>query len=170
MHHREGSRGMGRLGALLASASSILVFTLPIPAAADEISPPGYGHFSVQLTGKEVPGGGDPDGQGYARLGLDPENETACFDVRWRRVDGTVTELHLHAAPRGNEGPRWIDFFNGKHFAGARNTVSGCVHVDGGRGMSPRDKIRAVIENPSGFYLNLHSTKSEDGAIRGQLG
>jgi hypothetical protein len=38
------------------------------------------------------------------------------------------------------------------------------------RGDTPRDKIKAVIEDPSGFYLNVHSTAFEDETIRGQLG
>ncbi|MGH3823332.1 MAG: CHRD domain-containing protein [Pseudonocardiaceae bacterium] len=139
-------------------------------AAAGEDGRPGYGYFSVQLTGREVPGGGDSDGQGYVRLDLDPEHETACFVTKWRRVNGAVTAFRLHAGHRGSVGPRRIDFFNGKHFDGRQNTVTGCVHVDGSPGMSSREKIEAVIRNPSGFYLSLHSTEFEDGAIRGQLG
>ena len=170
MHHRQGTRRNRRVAACLAFISSILVLTLPTPAAADEAGPEGYGYFSVQLTGHDVPHGGDPEGQGYARLDLDPQHQTACFDIKWKRLDGAVTAFHLHAAPRGSEGPRWIDFFNDKHIAGARNTVSGCVQVNASHGMTPRDKIQAVIQNPSGFYLNVHSTKYEHGAIRGQLG
>jgi hypothetical protein len=37
-----------------------------------------------------------------------------------------------------------------------------CVH-------SSRDKIDEVLDNPSEFYLNLHTTAHKDGAIRGQL-
>ena len=170
MHHRGGARTIGRIGACLVLVSSVLGVVLPTAAAAGEEGPPGYGYFSVQLSGREVPGEGDSDGQGHARLDLDPEHETACFVASWRRVDGAVTAFHLHAGHRGSEGPPWIDFFNGKHFDGGRNTVTGCVHVDGSHGMSPRDKIQAVIHDPSGFYLNLHSTECKDGAIRGQLG
>jgi hypothetical protein len=170
MPQREGTGRIGRVGAWLAFISSILILTVPIPAAADEAAPPGYGYFSVHLTGSHVPGGGDSHGQGHARLDLDPEHETACFALTWKKLDGTVTAFRLHAAPPGQEGSPWIDFFNDKHFAGSRNTVSGCVHVDGSHGMSPRDKIQAAIHDPSNFYLNVHSTELPNGAIRGQLG
>ncbi|MDQ3899015.1 MAG: CHRD domain-containing protein [Actinomycetota bacterium] len=146
----------------------MFVFVFPSPVA--QAGTAGYGYFSVQLTGHEVPGGGDPTGQGLARLDLDPEHELACFVIPWRKLDGAVTDLRLYAAPRGREGPQWIDFFADQQFPGAENTVSGCVHVSGSHGMSSQDKIQTVIHDPSGFYLNMHSTEFPKGAIRGQLG
>jgi hypothetical protein len=140
------------------------------PVAADEGGPAGYGYFVVQLTGKQIAGGGDSHGQGYARLDFDPEHETACFDIRWQGIDGAVTAAHIHAGHRGSNGPVWIDFFNDKHVHGAQNTVYGCVHVNGSHGLSPRNKVQAVIGDPSNFYLNVHSTEFPTGAIRGQLG
>lgn len=169
MQYRGGARRIGYIGACLALVSSILGIALPTVALAGEEGPPGYGYFSVQLTGRQVPGGGDSDGQGQVRLDLDPEHETACFASKWRGIDGAVTSLRLHAGRRGGEGPGRIDLFNGKHFDGGRNTVTGCVQVEGSHGMSPRDKIQAVLRNPSSFYLNLNSTEFEYGSIRGQL-
>ncbi len=168
MHYRDGTRGRRRLGLCLAFVSSMFVFVFPSPVA--QAGTAGYGYFSVQLTGHEVPGGGDPTGQGLARLDLDPEHELACFVIPWRKLDGAVTDLRLYAAPRGREGPQWIDFFADQQFPGAENTVSGCVHVSGSHGMSSQDKIQTVIHDPSGFYLNMHSTEFPKGAIRGQLG
>lgn len=164
MQHREGIRKMGRVGACLAFVSSILVFAGPASAAAAVATAheEGYGQFSVRLTGDELRDDGDPDGWGSARLDLDPEHETACYVITWNELDGAVTSLHLHAAPRRNDGPHWIEFFNGQHFDGKSDTVSNCVR-------SSRAKILDVIKNPSGFYLNLHTTAHEPGAIRGQL-
>jgi hypothetical protein len=170
MQHRKGLRRMRRVGTCLAFILSVLALAVATPAAADEAGPVRYGYFSIQLTGREIPGPGDTNGQGEARINLDLEHEMACFDITWRRIDGAVTALHLHAGHRGSQGPHWIDFFNDKHFPGTQNTVSGCVHVQGSHGMSPRDKIQAVIHDPSSFYLNVHSTERPDGAIRGQLG
>jgi hypothetical protein len=42
--------------------------------------------------------------------------------------------------------------------------------VDASHGMSPRDKIQAVIHDPANFSVNVHSTEFPNGAIRGQLG
>ncbi|MDQ3764300.1 MAG: CHRD domain-containing protein [Actinomycetota bacterium] len=156
---------MERFGVCLAFVSAILVLAGPTSAAAHVGSSayqPRDGHFSVQLTGRDVRGGGDPDGQGSARLNLDAQQETACYTVTWSGLRGDVTAFHLHVADRGSEGPHWIDFFNDQRFPGSHNEASGCVPAT-------RDKIRAVIENPSAYYLNVHSTAFEKGALRGQL-
>jgi hypothetical protein len=70
MHYLDGTRGRRRLGVCLAFVSSMFVFVFPSPMA--QASSAGYGYFSVQLTGHEVAGGGDPTGQGLMRLDLDP--------------------------------------------------------------------------------------------------
>lgn len=158
----KGTRAMGRVGACLVAASSILVFTGPA-STAHEVRPAYQaGNFSVELTGEAVPGGGDPDGQGSATLDLNPQREEACFTITWSRLRGEVTALHLHVAAPGSEGPHWIDFFNDQRFPGAQNMTSGCVPT-------PRDKIDAVISRPTDYYVNVHSTAFEKGAIRGQL-
>lgn len=162
---QHSTRRMGQVGVCLAFASSILVVAGPSSAATSEINPadqPKEGQFSVQLSGREVPGGGDPDGQGSARISLDTAQEMACFTISWSALDGEVTALHLHVAAPGSEGPHWIDFFNEQHFPGSLTDGSGCVSTS-------RDKIQAVKDNPAAYYLNLHSTAHQKGAIRGQL-
>jgi hypothetical protein len=166
MRCKKGTRTIGRVGVCLAFVSSILVFAGPA-SAAEEVATGhehehGHAPFSVYLTGEEVRDGGDHEGSGVARLDFDPENERVCYVITWRRLEGEVTALHLHASPRRSDGPHWIDFFNNKHFDGEQNTVASCVHSD-------RWKIRAVINEPSDFYLMVHTTAHEEGAIRGQL-
>ncbi len=165
MLRSKGVRGMGHVGASLAFASSMLMLAGPIPALAHEVNrvhQDSNGHFSVQLTAQESVNGGDRDGQGFARLDLDPQQGKACYEITWKNLDGMVTAFHLHAGRRGSEGPHWIDFFNDKNLAGEQ-TVSDCV-------TSTREKIEAVINDPSGYYLQVHTTAFEKGAIRGQLG
>ncbi|MGH3854180.1 MAG: CHRD domain-containing protein [Pseudonocardiaceae bacterium] len=137
----------------------------PASAAAHASSPAdplGNGHFSIQLTGSEVLGGGDPDGRGAVTLDLDRNKRQVCFSIAWTRLRGVVTALHLNGAARGVEGPHWIDFFDKQSFPGARSMASGCI-------ASSQDKIDAVISNPAGYYFNVDSTTYSKGAIRGQL-
>jgi len=163
--HKKDTRTIGRVGVCLAFVSSSLVFagsasaTTEIATAYDH----GHGQFSVYLTGDEVRDRGDRAGRGVARLDFDPENERVCYIITWGRLDGAVTDFHLHASPRRSDGPIWINFFNNEHFDGDRNTVANCVH-------SARWKIRAVIDEPPDYYLMVHTTVHEAGAIRGQLG
>lgn len=157
-------RKLGQAGACLAFASSILVFAGPA-ASADEVTT-GYHHghaqFLVELSGHELEDGGDHDGRGTVALDFDVDNERVCYYVKWNRLEGAVTAFHLHHAPRHEDGGHWIDFFNDKHFDGDGETVADCVH-------SSRDKIYEVLDDPSDFYLNLHTTAHKSGAIRGQL-
>lgn len=163
LHHSGGARAVGQIGLCFASVSSFVVLVGPASAAAHEVSHAYQdrdGKFTVALSGREVPGGGDPVGQGSAQLNL--QQQTACFTINWKGLQGEVTALHLHAAASGSEGPHWIDFFNGQHFPGAQSESSGCVPTT-------QDKIHAVIDNPTAYYLNAHSTAFPKGAIRGQL-
>ncbi|MBV8539841.1 MAG: CHRD domain-containing protein [Pseudonocardiales bacterium] len=166
MRYKKGARTIGRVGACLAFASSALVFAGPASASAEVATAHEYeyGHnqFSIYLTGDEVRDGGDRGGRGFARLDFDPENERVCYAVRWRRLEGEVTAFHLHVSPRHHDGPVWINFFNHERYPGEGDTVLDCVHSD-------REKIRAVIDDPSDYYLMVHTTAHDDGAIRGQL-
>lgn len=155
----------GRFGTCLAFASSLLVAAAaPSTASAqDNAQQQGPGHFTIQLTPGEVSTGGNPGGSGSARLDLDEAGETACYFVAWKDLAGDVTAAHLHLGPRGQDGAHAIDFFNGQHFAGGQSNASGCVPT-------ARDKIQAIIANPAGYYINVHTTEFTTGAIRGQLG
>ena len=145
------------------------------------------GNVSFELSGREVPGGGDPTGRALAGLRLDPGAETVCLRANWRDVAGEVTAIHVHRAPAGETGPHHIDLLDGEHLAGRANRVEFCVQVGGGGGQthahaagdhatgdhaatsSPADRIQEVVDNPGDFYLNIHSTEFPKGALRGQL-
>jgi hypothetical protein len=164
MQFKKSTRMVGRIGVCLAFVSSVLVFAGPASAAEEVPTAYGQGHeqFSLYLTGSEVRDGGDRDGSAFARLDFDPDNERVCYAIMWHRLEGAVTAFHLHESPRYHDGQHWIDFFNNAHFDGDRKTVYDCIR-------SPRWKVRAVIEHPSDFYLMVHTTAHEAGAIRGQL-
>lgn len=170
-----------RAVALLALASLLVGVAVVSPATAERgkghsmqgDSPNGHNRsLSFRLTSAEVPTGGDPDGRGGAQLTLHPKKEKVCFDVEWSRLDGAVTAMHIHKAPTGATGPHHIELFNDERFVGDSNRVAACVQVeDGGHGSAEtaREKILAVVRDPQGYYLNVHSSAFPAGAIRGQL-
>jgi hypothetical protein len=120
--------------------------------------------LSTTLTGaEEAPGPGDPNATGQADLRLNQGQSRVCFDISWADVDGTVFAGHIHVAPPGSPGPIVVPLFEGS-FAGT-DSISDCVEdVD-------RDLIKAIRQDPSAYYVNVHSLPDfEGGAVRGQLG
>jgi hypothetical protein len=145
----------------LLAAVAAIAFAVVLPAggaAADAGRP-----FTTTLTGAaEVPPA-DPDASGSAGILLNQGLGTVCFDLSWENVDGTVFAAHIHVAPAGVNGPIVVPLFAGS-FAGT-DSVSGCVeNVD-------PDLIKAIRQDPSAYYVNVHSMPNfPGGAIRGQLG
>jgi hypothetical protein len=129
------------------------------PALGDDGGRP----FTTTLTGAaERPGPGDPNASGTASLKLNPGQGEVCFDISWADVDGEVFAAHIHEAPADSPGPIVVPLFAGS-FSGT-GSASDCVPAD-------RDLIRAIIQNPEAYYVNVHSRPNfPGGAIRGQLG
>lgn len=147
-----------RLAALIAGLAVVLV------VAGAAVADSGGRPLSTTMTGaNEAPGPGDPNATGQADLRLNQGQNRVCFDLSWADVDGTVFAGHIHFAPGGVAGPIVVSLFNGS-FAGT-DSVSGCVEdVD-------RDLIKAIREDPSAYYVNVHSLPGfPGGAVRGQLG
>jgi hypothetical protein len=118
--------------------------------------------FVVPLSGEQEvdnmgnTGVGDPDGTGTAVLIFDtgdPDNITLSWDITLENVTEPVILAHIHEAPRGVNGPVRIDFMGQLQ----------------GSGLTDPDLAR-VLDNPQGFYVNVHTTAFPPGAVRGQLG
>ncbi len=121
--------------------------------------------LSTTLTGnQEVPMGvGDPDGTGTAELTLNAGQEDVCYTLTWQNLDGTVQHAHIHEAPAGSTAPPMVSLFANESFSGT-GSASGCDTGD-----ATRAEIRRILNDPSGFYVNIHDTVRPGGAIRGQL-
>jgi CHRD domain len=148
------------MGRRLLAAVAAIVFVVLIPAGA--VGAEAGRPFNTTLTGAaEVPPA-DPDASGSASIVLNQGMGTVCFDLSWENVDGTVFAAHIHVAPAGVNGPIVVPLFAGS-FAGT-DSASGCVEdVD-------RELIKAIRQDPSSYYVNVHSTPDfPGGAIRGQL-
>jgi hypothetical protein len=145
--------------ALIAALFATLAVGVGVAAAADGGRP-----LSTTMTGaNEAPGPGDPDATGQASLTLNQGQGEVCFQLSWADIDGEVFAAHIHVAPAGSPGPIVVPLFSGT-FAGT-DSASGCVEdVD-------PELIKAIRQNPSAYYVNVHSRPNfPGGAIRGQLG
>lgn len=106
---------------------------------------------AVLVGGNEVPGPGDSDGFGLAKVRVDPDGRV-CWRITASAVK-PITAAHIHAGPRGVAGPIVItlDPFR-----------SDCAFVRG-------DLARVLAQHPAQFYVNLHNAEFPAGAVRGQL-
>ena len=113
--------------------------------------------YSAELLGDaEVPGPGSPQGRGEASIDLSQEGKV-CFQLAVEGLD-TVTAAHIHEGAAGEAGPPVVEL--DPPTEGASN---GCVDTE-------QKLVSQIVENPEGYYVNVHSEEFPDGAVRGQLG
>jgi hypothetical protein len=120
---------------------------------------------SAKLSGSaEVPKG-SPKGSGTAVVKLNATTRKACWTIKVKGIDKPLS-AHVHKAPPGKTGPVVIPL-------GARFSKTGCVTVPKPKktkaNKHPVDVLVAVAKNPRAYYVNVHTKKYINGAIRGQL-
>jgi hypothetical protein len=112
------------------------------------------------LTGaNEVPGPGDPDGAGTARVTVNLGQRQVCFDLTVTGLTDVVA-AHVHVGDATVAGDVVIPL---APLPAVGATSHGCI------GDLDRALLKALIKNPSGYYVNVHSSDFTAGAIRGQL-
>lgn len=116
--------------------------------------------LAATLTGDaEVPGPGDGDGRGAASLTVDVNQNEACITYGPVTGIGEPTAAHIHRGTKDESGPPVVTLPVPKGV----DTEPNCnLDVD-------RDVVTAIAGNPSGFYVNVHTSEFPNGAIRGQL-
>ena len=133
------------LPAVLAAIASLALATAALAAPIG---------FSADLANG---GDGDEDGSGTATITIDPDTGEVCYDLTVESIE-PVTASHIHIGAEGESGdvvvPLDVDGFEG--------SSSDCVDA------SDAD-LDAIIANPAGYYVNIHTADFPAGAIRGQL-
>ena len=120
--------------------------------------------FAVLSGGNEVTNDGqanvgDPNGRGSATVILHDSN-TLCFAILVTGID-QPTAAHIHQAPAGVKGPIVVGLVEPSD--GNPGTSTGCTtEVD-------QEVLKAIRNEPAGFYVNVHTVQFPDGALRGQL-
>ncbi|MDX1524217.1 MAG: CHRD domain-containing protein [Anaerolineae bacterium] len=97
-------------------------------------------------------GAGDEDGSGFASIRLNHGQGTVCWEVSFQDIADPFA-AHIHAAPAGSNG----------------GVVVPLSPIEAGCASAERDLIKAIIQNPDQYYVNVHNSDFPGGALRGQL-
>jgi hypothetical protein len=100
----------------------------------------------------------DEDGTGTATVVLDPDAGTACWEMSVEGID-PVTISHIHEGAEGVDGGVVVDL----DLEGFDATSEACNEA------ADAEALQAIIDNPAGYYVNVHNETYPGGAIRGQL-
>lgn len=114
--------------------------------------------LNVSMTGiQEVPGPGDPDGNGTAEIRVTASDGQVCWDLYARGIE-PATAAHIHRGAAGVSGPPVVTLTT----PDAAGRSQGCAAID-------PDVAREMALRSHDFYLNVHDAAHPSGAIRGQL-
>jgi Cu/Zn superoxide dismutase len=84
-----------------------------------------------------------------------------CYVIVSKNLGEVPQAAHIHRGKKGKAGPVFVALF-AKPKPLKKHRVSGCVAVR-------RAQLKAIAAKPSAFYVNVHTKKYADGALRGQL-
>ena len=113
--------------------------------------------YRAQLTGAQEVGGGDPQGSGEAEISISDNFDEVCWDINDVTGIGPITAAHIHRGAAGTNGPP-VFTLKPANEGGWKGCASGSEWTS--------DRIE---NNPSAFYVNVHTAEFPNGAIRGQL-
>lgn len=141
------------------SAALILVSLLVVAfvACGDE-----GGDFEVSLSGdNEVcddPQACGGPGSGAATVEINSDENEVCYTFELENVEG-ANAAHIHEGADGESGDPVVDLAYAGDDSGADDCVDG---VEEGL-------LEDILDDPSGYYVNVHSDEYPDGAARAQL-
>ncbi len=143
---------MNTRNSIAIGAAIVGIFALAAPAAAQFGGPPPPPNTGVPvytaLNGAV--------GHGNATVVIDPPKGTACYLINVTGLEG-VTAAHIHQGGEGESGPPVVTLD-----APTDGSSGNCVEI-------AADVSEAILANPGGYYVNVHTQAAPAGAIRGQL-
>ena len=114
--------------------------------------------LKARLTGRvEVPGPGDRDGKGKAKIVL-KENHQVCWEIEVKKITLPASGAHIHFGAKGVAGPVVVTLSP----PNAGGESSGCTTV------TPQLHMNLHM-HPEQYYVNVHNADFLGGAVRGQL-
>jgi hypothetical protein len=138
--------GIGVLGAIGAAGATL----------ASEASNGGRPLHATLLPDNQVPPTAS-SGSGTALVTLNQGQGEVCWDISVSDLTSPVILAHIHQGAAGTNGPIVVDFME------PVNGLNGCVSADAAL-------IKAIRQDPAGYYVNVHTETYPGGEVRGQLG
>ena len=137
----------------LLGALALLLSLASVASAAEET-------FTATLEGgaAETPPG-DPDGSGSATIVIDVEAGTLCWEITVENIM-PATASHIHEAPPGEAGPVVVPL----DADGFEGSSEGCIEP-----MEDAAQLQEIVDDPAAYYVNVHTSDYQGGAVRGQL-
>ena len=112
----------------------------------------------VSMSGiQEIPGPGDPDGNGTVEIRVVPTTGSVCWNLYARQIE-PATAAHIHRGVAGSAGPPVLTLTT----PDGNGRSQGCATVD-------QQVAREMSVAAQNFYVNVHNAPHPQGAIRGQL-
>jgi hypothetical protein len=148
----------GRFAAVL----MILALLVALSAVAAQGANPAVAtatHLHAALSGAEEVPPADPAGTGTSNVFLVPETGDVCFTLSVSGITLPAAAAHIHEGEAGVAGGVVVPLAPPDETGWA----AGCV-----TGVDPA-LVQSIIDNPAGYYVNVHNDDFPDGAVRGQL-
>ena len=114
----------------------------------------------ANLTGSQVPTGGDPDGSGQAFAVIDDAANRICVVLFAQNISESIA-AHIHKGRAGEIGPHVVSLNTPVETGGGELSVT-CES-------GPGTVLHDIVADPSDYYVNVHTADYPLGAVRGQL-
>jgi len=125
-----------------------------LPAAAFAATAAMHPELGAKLAGTHEVPKGSPVGHGIVNLNLKATSGKVCWTFQIVGLRGAMS-AHIHRAPTGKAGPIVVPL-------GGTYEAKGCTSA-------AKKTIEAIESHPNAYYVNVHTAKYPNGAIRGQL-
>ena len=131
-------------------ALTLGTLALAVPAAAQEAANPYLSNDPIVFASLDIGGRGNFTGV------IDPEANRLCYILNAPGVE-TPTAAHIHLGGPGESGAPVVPLETR-----AVGASGGCVELEA-------DLVKALVDNPGGYYVNVHNAAYPGGAVRAQL-
>lgn len=130
----------------IAATAALTLAGMPVAALAAPVT------LSASLSGAAETAGGDADGKGAFTVEIDAETGDFCYSLSASDI-GQPMAAHVHSGAAGTDGPPVVNL---------EMTTDECIAVE-------PSVLKPIVENPAGYYVNVHTAAFPKGAVRGQL-